>query len=86
MLGKVILTDYSQDPSRSNNYTLEFLKLGPKDSYVCLVPKPLDNVSSPPQEDPSDAELTPARSWALLKPLTGTCLYVCSHPWPAFGF
>ncbi|XP_006458202.1 hypothetical protein AGABI2DRAFT_190556 [Agaricus bisporus var. bisporus H97] len=73
------------DPSRSNNYTLEFLKLGPKDSYVCLVPKPLDNVSSPPQEDPSDAELTPVRSWALLKPLTGTCLYH-QHGWFTYSY
>lgn len=52
------------------------MKLGPKDSYVCLIPKALENISSPLAEEQPDAELTPARSWALLEPLTGTCIYV----------
>jgi len=59
-------------------FTLELLKLGIRDSYVCLVPKPLDNTSSPPLEEQSDTGLTPAGGWALLKPLAGTCLYVCN--------
>lgn len=52
------------------------MKLGPKDSYVCLIPKALENIPSPLVEEQPDAELTPARSWALLEPLTGTCIYV----------
>jgi hypothetical protein len=52
------------------------MKLGPKDSYVCLIPKALENIPSPLAEEQPDAELTPARSWALLEPLTGTCIYV----------
>jgi len=60
----------------SGDFTLELLKLGTRDSYVCLIPKPLDNTSSPPLEEQSDTGLAPARGWALLKPLTGTCLYV----------
>ncbi|KAK2466989.1 hypothetical protein APHAL10511_001247 [Amanita phalloides] len=62
-------------PDRSTaNYTLELLKIGPHDSYICLIP-------SPPQVDPAAADdrsttdISPARSWSLLQPLTGSCLY-----------
>ncbi|KAG6818188.1 hypothetical protein H0H87_000093 [Tephrocybe sp. NHM501043] len=67
----------SSDPisQPSVNYTLEQLKTGPKDSYLCLIPKPGDNVHHPVHDDPSDYELTPSRSWSLLQPLAGTCLY-----------
>ena len=67
-----------QASSTSGDFTLELMKLGTRDSYVCLIPKPLDNTSSPPLEEQSDTGLTPARGWALLKSLTGTCLYVCN--------
>ncbi|PPQ72146.1 hypothetical protein CVT26_006902 [Gymnopilus dilepis] len=60
--------------SSSSNYTLEHMRMGPRDSYICLIPKPLDNVPTL-QDDDSDADVTPARSWSLLQPLTGTCLY-----------
>ncbi|KAF8902051.1 hypothetical protein CPB84DRAFT_1776471 [Gymnopilus junonius] len=60
--------------SPSANYTIERMAMGSRDSYVCLIPKPLDNVPVF-QDDDSDADVTPARSWSLLQPLTGTCLY-----------
>ncbi|KAL1745634.1 hypothetical protein HDZ31DRAFT_81812 [Schizophyllum fasciatum] len=56
------------------NHTLEYMRMGPE-SYLCYVPRPLD-YAPPNADDGSDAELTPARSWQLLQPLTGTCLYV----------
>ncbi|KAG5646673.1 hypothetical protein DXG03_002663 [Asterophora parasitica] len=59
----------------TTNYTLEQIKMGPKDSYLCLIPKPADNVPPVPDEDPSDFEVSPSRSWSLLQPLSGTCLY-----------
>ncbi|KAG6854624.1 hypothetical protein C0991_004226 [Blastosporella zonata] len=63
-------------PQPSVNYTLEQLKMGPTDSYLCLIPKPGDNVQHPTnEEDSSDFELAPSRSWSLLQPLSGTCLY-----------
>ena len=34
------------------------MKMGPRDSYLCLVPKPLD--LSPPSDDETDEEITPA--------------------------
>ncbi|PFH50662.1 hypothetical protein AMATHDRAFT_144504 [Amanita thiersii Skay4041] len=56
------------------NYSLELIKMGPRDSYVCLIPKPPDNNPST-AEDEAESEISPARSWSLLQPLTGTCLY-----------
>ncbi|GAW08394.1 misfolded glycoproteins degradation protein [Lentinula edodes] len=55
-------------------YSLEQMKMGPRDSYLCLVPRPLEFSSSTSDVD-SDEEITPARSWSLLQPLSGTCLY-----------
>jgi hypothetical protein len=59
------------------NHSIEHMKMGPRDSYLCFIPKPLDNPPIMP-EDESNADTTPARSWSLLQPLSGTCLYVCS--------
>lgn len=63
--------------SSGNNvpYSLEYMKMGPRDSYLCLIPKPLD-LSPPQSDDDPDEEIAPARSWSLLQPLAGTCLYV----------
>ncbi|KAJ6630701.1 hypothetical protein B0H10DRAFT_1982444, partial [Mycena sp. CBHHK59/15] len=67
-------SDLSLSPSSpAGDYSLEHLKMGP-DSYLCLTPAPLDAAPPPPEEDPVDA--TPAHSWSLLQPLSGTCLYV----------
>ncbi|KAF8636659.1 hypothetical protein AX17_003465 [Amanita inopinata Kibby_2008] len=66
----------SLDPSSVplENYTLEHMKMGLRDSYICLIPKPPVNTPSA-AEDEAESELSPARSWSLLQPLTGTCLY-----------
>ncbi|PPQ70956.1 hypothetical protein CVT24_009956 [Panaeolus cyanescens] len=61
-------------PNSSQNFTLEHMKMGPRDSYICLIPKPPEHVPAPQEED-SNADMTPARSWSLLQPLSGTCLY-----------
>ncbi|KAH9484225.1 Protein OS-9-like protein [Psilocybe cubensis] len=64
-----------QQPISANlSYTLQHMRMGPRDSYVCLIPQPIDP-APPSQEDDTDADMTPARSWSLLQPLTGTCLY-----------
>jgi len=51
------------------------MKIGPRNSYLCLIPNPLDLPETPADED-LDAEVAPAHSWSLLQPLTGSCLYV----------
>ncbi|THU86416.1 hypothetical protein K435DRAFT_842873 [Dendrothele bispora CBS 962.96] len=58
----------------SSTSSLELLKMGPRDSYLCLIPEPLQ-LPPLPDEIPDDVALTPAHSWSLLQPLTGTCLY-----------
>ena len=50
------------------------MKLGPRDSYLCLIP-PSTEQNSPAPED-SHTEWTPAQGWSLLQPLTGSCIYV----------
>lgn len=50
--------------------------MGPQDSYICLIPKTLGQDHSLKDED-FDGDVTPERSWTLLQPLAGTCLYVC---------
>ncbi|KAJ2936729.1 hypothetical protein H1R20_g360, partial [Candolleomyces eurysporus] len=58
----------------SADYTIELMKMGPKSSYVCYIPKPSESASTRQQEE-SETDATPARSWSLLQPLSGTCLY-----------
>ncbi|KAI0079957.1 hypothetical protein K474DRAFT_1658495 [Panus rudis PR-1116 ss-1] len=49
--------------------------MGPKDSYICLIPPPPEDTA--PSEDPEPStDVTPVHTWSLLQPLTGTCLYV----------
>ncbi|KAF7793186.1 hypothetical protein EIP86_004295 [Pleurotus ostreatoroseus] len=56
-------------------YKLELMKLGPKNSFLCMIPPPpVENTSIP--LDDSSTDITPARTWSLLQPLSGTCLYV----------
>ncbi|KAL1713466.1 hypothetical protein EV715DRAFT_211580 [Schizophyllum commune] len=74
---KAIGGSESDEASSEANHTLELMRMGPE-SYLCYVPKPLD-YEPPNADDAADAELTPARSWQLLQPLTGTCLYVPSY-------
>lgn len=55
-------------------HKLELMKMGPRNSYLCLIPPPpVDNTSIPTDEP---ADVTPAHTWSLLQPLTGSCLYV----------
>ncbi|KAF8628464.1 hypothetical protein AX15_003976 [Amanita polypyramis BW_CC] len=61
-------------PPSTANYTLEHMKMGPRDAYICLIPSPPD-VSSPTVDDETTTDISPARSWSLLQPLMGTCLY-----------
>ncbi|OSC99033.1 hypothetical protein PYCCODRAFT_1453986 [Trametes coccinea BRFM310] len=55
------------------NYTLQHMKMGPKSSFVCLIPPP---PQEPPavEDTPTDVS-TPVHSWSLLQPLSGKCLY-----------
>ncbi|KAG5653967.1 hypothetical protein H0H81_008835 [Sphagnurus paluster] len=65
----------SSQLSYPTNYSLERMKISPTDSYLCLIPKPADH-TPPVADDPqADFEFTPSRSWSLLQPLSGTCLY-----------
>ncbi|KAF9005568.1 hypothetical protein BDQ17DRAFT_1353386 [Cyathus striatus] len=50
------------------------MKMGNKDAYICLIPKAPETPAFP-EEHEAEADITPARSWSLLQPLTGTCLY-----------
>ncbi|KAJ3984450.1 hypothetical protein F5890DRAFT_1516691 [Lentinula detonsa] len=70
------VTGYSSPSSFESHipYSLQHMKMGPRDSYLCLVPKPL-NLSPTTSDDDPGEEITPARSWSLLQPLSGSCLY-----------
>jgi protein OS-9 len=63
-------------PTRSP-YRLEHMKLGPKLSFLCLIPPPLEPVATTPSEEDKQAEaqLDPLSGWSLLQPLEGRCLY-----------
>ncbi|CDO71240.1 hypothetical protein BN946_scf184863.g36 [Trametes cinnabarina] len=56
-----------------SNYTLQHMKMGPKSSFVCLIPPPPQE--SPAVEDAATDVTTPVHSWSLLQPLSGKCLY-----------
>jgi hypothetical protein len=75
-----ILFRLQQAPLQAHaaNYTLELMKMGPKDSYLCFVPNPSDPSNASVDEEPP-AEAPPTHSWALLQPLTERCLYVRHH-------
>ncbi|KAG6903208.1 hypothetical protein C0995_002751 [Termitomyces sp. Mi166 len=73
-------------PQPSINYTLEQMKMGPEDSYLCLIPRVDATVQPSSNDDPSDFEFAPSRSWSLLQPLSGTCLYIRPHLYvPSIG-
>ncbi|KAK0210661.1 hypothetical protein DFS33DRAFT_1252254 [Desarmillaria ectypa] len=61
--------------SEFNSYSLEHMKLGPRDSYLCLIPPPLLPPSESPLPPSQEEDVTPAHSWSLLQPLSGSCLY-----------
>ncbi|KAF5365602.1 hypothetical protein D9758_003228 [Tetrapyrgos nigripes] len=72
--GESEFLDQDSLPS-SASYSLELLKMGPRDSYLCLIPDPLELPPEPAEDLESESALTPAHTWSLLQPLTGTCLY-----------
>ncbi len=51
------------------------MKMGPRDTYLCFIPSPIEQDPPPPEE--TVTEITASHSWSLLQPLDGTCLYVC---------
>lgn len=67
--------------SSSSTYSLELMKLGPRMSYLCLIPPHTEQPESTQPEEPP-AEVTLAHSWSLLQPLAGSCIYVSPlrHP------
>ncbi|KAG8707247.1 Protein OS-9 [Ceratobasidium sp. 394] len=58
--------------SRSTGqHRLEHMRLGPGKEYLCLIPPP--DAGSAPPEDPPPSH--PSKTWSLLQPLSGKCLY-----------
>jgi len=57
--------------------------MGPDDSYICLIP-PAPQSPAPPLEEQQE-DIIPAKSWALLKPLSGKCLYH-RQPWFTYSY
>ncbi|EGN95410.1 hypothetical protein SERLA73DRAFT_186387 [Serpula lacrymans var. lacrymans S7.3] len=57
----------------ASGYMLEHMKLGPQNSFLCLVP-PTRDIPQPASEN-SDLDATLGQSWSLLQPLSGKCLY-----------
>uniref|UniRef100_A0A0W0F8U1 Uncharacterized protein n=1 Tax=Moniliophthora roreri TaxID=221103 RepID=A0A0W0F8U1_MONRR len=64
--------------SKATSYSLEHMRMGPRDSYLCYIPAPLDlpPPSSEENEHTQPDEVTTAHSWSLLQELSGICLYV----------
>lgn len=59
-------------PSAPSAPTLQHMRLGPQE-YLCLLLPPPDIPASP---DDTLQTAQPTRTWELLQPLEGTCLYV----------
>ncbi|KAI0318645.1 hypothetical protein OF83DRAFT_1231961 [Amylostereum chailletii] len=55
------------------SYTLEHMKLGPKNSYVCLIPPSPEYHAAPSAEE--SQEVTAVHSWSLLQPLADSCIF-----------
>ncbi|KAI3610379.1 misfolded glycoproteins degradation protein [Moniliophthora roreri] len=66
--------------SKATSYSLEHMRMGPRDSYLCYIPAPLDlpPPSSEENEHTQPDEVTTAHSWSLLQELSGICLYAGS--------
>lgn len=66
------------------DYTIQPMKMGPRDTYLCFIPPSIEQVSPPPEE--TITEVTPSHSWSLLQPLDGSCLYVRDVSPPSSGY
>ncbi|KAI0040483.1 hypothetical protein FA95DRAFT_1683761 [Auriscalpium vulgare] len=61
-------------PQAPSSLSVEHMKMGPRDSYLCLIPPELDPQPVPAADEPH-AEVTAVHSWSLLQPLAGGCIY-----------
>ncbi|KDN49342.1 hypothetical protein RSAG8_02044, partial [Rhizoctonia solani AG-8 WAC10335] len=59
--------------SRPTSHRLEHMRLGLGKEYLCLVPPP--DQGNPSFEDSAPPPSHPSKTWNLLQPLTGKCLY-----------
>jgi protein OS-9 len=50
------------------------MRLGLGKEYLCLIPPP--DEGNPSVEDQTPPPSHPSKTWSLLQPLTGKCLYV----------
>ncbi|KAG8776059.1 Protein OS-9 [Ceratobasidium sp. 428] len=72
--GETINSDGPAASSRSTSgLRLEHMRLGPEKEYLCLIPPP--DEGSAPVEDPAPPPSHPSKTWSLLQPLSGKCLY-----------
>ncbi|QRW00154.1 glucosidase II beta subunit-like protein [Ceratobasidium sp. AG-Ba] len=72
--GETINSDGQPAGSYSTSgHRLEHMRLGPGKEYVCLIPPP--DEGSAPIEDPAPPPSHPSKTWNLLQPLSGKCLY-----------
>lgn len=55
-------------------HRLEHMRLGPEKEYLCLVSPP--EQGNPSIEDQTPPHSHPSKTWNLLQPLSGKCLYV----------
>ncbi|KAG9125993.1 Protein OS-9 [Ceratobasidium sp. 392] len=84
--GETINSDGPATRSTSG-HRLEHMRLGPEKEYLCLIPPP--DEGSAPYEDPAPPPSHPSKTWSLLQPLSGKCLYfremTHGHPHPIQG-
>ncbi|KIJ16810.1 hypothetical protein PAXINDRAFT_98609 [Paxillus involutus ATCC 200175] len=59
--------------SETSAYSLEHMRMGPNNDFLCLIPPARDIGASAPEE--FDGDETLRNSWSLLQPLSGKCLY-----------
>ncbi|KAH8117337.1 hypothetical protein DFH11DRAFT_1541625 [Phellopilus nigrolimitatus] len=65
-----------EDTSRAHQsprYQLQRLKMAGKNSYLCMIPPPIESHTKPIEEP--QIEGNPAQSWSLLQPLSSSCIY-----------
>ncbi|KAG8748719.1 Protein OS-9 [Ceratobasidium sp. 414] len=70
--GETINSDGASSRSTAG-HRLEHMRLGPGKEYLCLIPPP--DEGSAPFEDPAPPPSHPSKTWGLLQPLSGKCLY-----------
>ncbi|KAH8833835.1 hypothetical protein DL96DRAFT_1550752 [Flagelloscypha sp. PMI_526] len=66
-------------------FSLELMKLGPKERYLCFIPDPLPETPRKGESTKEQEPHTPAQSLALLNSLWGKCLYH-RHGWFTYSY